>query len=108
MEDNFLFQLILMTVVMGVIGNMLLKSEIILFGFIGSMLLLGAVGGLLVSGFMMAIMVWVYVSKASSELLAIIVAAPFILGPIWFIYWIGTNRRKERDGRGFDDGDESN
>jgi hypothetical protein len=107
---DFFLKILEITIILGCAGLFFMKigKENIL-GIVGAFSLLGAAGCLLLLGFMCAVMVYYAVTKATVELLGLICAAPFILGPAYALYWLtGTTKSREYDGRGYDDGDGSN
>jgi hypothetical protein len=107
---DFLVKILFITIASGCAGLFFMKigKESIL-GIVGAFALLGAAGGFLIFGFMCAVMVYYAVSSSSFELLGLICSAPFILVPAYVIYRLTFRaKRREYDGRGYDDGDGSN
>ena len=93
------------SVIAGLIGYVLLiKSENSFFiSAIGTLLALGAAGGIVFSAFLFAVLVAHFVGEITFPLLGYVCAAPFFFGPIWLIVWITNNSRREYDGRGTQD-----
>ena len=107
---DFFLKILEITIILGCAGLFFMKiGKENIFGIVGAFSLLGAAGCLLILGFMCAVMVYYAVTKVTVELLGLICAAPFILGPAYVLYWLtGRTESREYDGRGYDDSDGSN
>jgi len=103
---DFLLQMVFGTAVSGFVAYHCLRhsEKNILIGFCGAFLAIGAIGGVVVVGFMVSVLVYAYVARYTFELLGYIIAAPFVIGPVWFMFKMLSGSKREYDGRGFGDG----
>lgn len=103
---DFLLQIAIITLVAGGVGHYLVHNGDAhpLLAVVGAFLCVGAVGGVVIVGFMCSALVFNFVSKYTFDLLGYIVAAPVLLGPLWFMYRMLSGSKREYDGRGFGDG----